>query len=788
MPRQPPGGTVTFLFTDIEDSTRLWEDSPTDMADALRIHDAIVRGSIERHGGYVFATGGDGFGAAFSTAADAAAAAVESQEQLRDDTVVDFAVRMGLHTGEAIQRDRSYFGSDVNRAARLMSLAHGGQVLVSDATEVLLRDRVVLRPLGEHRLRGLRGRISVYQIVADGLATEFPVLRSVDPFAGNLPQQLSSLVGREQMVVDVADLTRSNRLVTLTGVGGVGKTRLALEVGAEVAGEFVDGVWLVELASIGDPASVPAAIATVLGITPQSGAALIDTVADALRGRRLLLVVDNCEHVLAAAGSAVATDPGPVRRPSRSSRRRASRSASTGETPFAVVPLTLEGGPISHAVTLFVERARAVRPDFGLREAETADAVTEICTNLDGLPLGIELAASRMAAMSAVEVRDRLADRFRLLQETSPAPERHLTLGHAVEWSYDLLTDDEQRLLRLTSVFAGGFDLASLYAVTDAADEVEVLRHLDSLVRKSLVVADHTATRTRYRLFETIRQFAEDRLAQAGDLESSRARHARHFAQQAADRWERWNGPGWRDAVDWVEVELGNLREGYQWSARQRRARGGHRHRRARRVDGLLRPAVRDARLGRGAARAGIGCRRHASPPPVHGRRLRVLRRTRRGRSRERASSDRAGDGHPLRRVRTRVRVVRRGARQRVLRRSRPLRRAHRRGGAPTTAAIGVTGWPRTSTACSRAVASRRHWRSPRSPSRRRDRSATRTGSPMRSGSRGWRSRRRTCVARSRPGTRASRSCASSASTSSKASSLATRHACTPLTVIRTPR
>ena len=567
MPLRLPGGTVTFLFTDVEDSSRLWEDSPTDMADALRIHDAVVRGSIERHGGYVFATGGDGFCAAFSTAADAAAAAIESQEQLRDDTVVDFAVRMGLHTGEAIQRDRSYFGSDVNRAARLMSLAHGGQVLVSDATEVLLRDRVALRPLGEHRLRGLRGRISVYQIEAVGLATEFPVLRSVDPFAGNLPQQLSSLVGREEMVADVADLTRSNRLVTLTGVGGVGKTRLALEVGAEVAGEFVDGVWLVELASIGDAASVPAAIATVLGITPQSDAALIDTVADALRGRRLLLVVDNCEHVLAATGSALARILG---RSATVTVIATSREllAVDGETPFAVVPLAVEGGPISHAVTLFVERARAVRPDFGLREAETANAVTEICVNLDGLPLGIELAASRMAAMSAVEVRDRLADRFRLLQGTSPAPERHLTLGHAVEWSYDLLTDDEQHVLRLTSVFAGGFDLASLYAVADAADEVEVLQHLDSLVRKSLVVADHTATRTRYSLFETIRQFAADRLAQAGDVESSRARHARYFAQQAADRWEHWNGPGWRDAVDWVEVELGNLRGGYQWSAR----------------------------------------------------------------------------------------------------------------------------------------------------------------------------------------------------------------------------
>ena len=520
---------MTFLFTDIEDSTRLWEEAPTDMADALRVHDAIVRGTIERHGGYVFGTGGDGFCAAFSTAADAAAAAIESQEQLRDDAVVNFAVRMGLHTGEAIERDRNYFGSEVNRAARLMSLAHGGQVLVSDATEVLLRNRVALRPLGEHRLRGLRGRMSVYQVVADGLPTEFPVLRSVDYFAGNLPQQLSSLVGREKVVAEVAELVRSSRLVTLTGVGGVGKTRLALEVGAEVAGEFPDGVWMVELASVGDPASVPAAIATVLGITPQGDAALIDTVADALGGRRLLLVVDNCEHVLAAAGSAIAAILG---RSGNVKILATSREtlAVDGETVLTVAPLALDGGVTSDAVTLFVDRARAVRPDFGLREPETATAVTEICETLDGLPLGIELAAARMAAMSAVEVRDRLADRFRLLKGSTPGPERQLTLRHAVEWSYDLLTDDERDLLRLTSVFAGGFDLTSICAVVDGADDVDVLRHLDSLVRKSLVVADHTATRTRYSLFETIRQFAEDRLAETGALERTRDRHAEYFA------------------------------------------------------------------------------------------------------------------------------------------------------------------------------------------------------------------------------------------------------------------
>jgi len=565
MPRGLPRGTVTFLFTDIEDSTHLWEESPTDMADALSIHDAIVRCTIERHGGYVFATGGEGFSAAFWTAADAAAAAIESQEQLRDDAAVNFLVRMGLHTGEAIERDRSYVGSEVNRAARLMSLAHGGQMLVSDATEVLLRNRVALRPLGEHRLRGLRGRMSVYQVVADGLPTEFPVLRSVDYFTGNLPQQLSSLVGREHVVTVVAELASASRLVTLSGVGGVGKTRLAIEVGAEVAGEFPDGAWMVDLASVGDAASVAAAIATVLGITPQGEAALIDTVVDALGGRRLLLVMDNCEHVLAAAGSAIETI---LARSGGVKIIATSREALAvdGETVFTVPPLALTGGVTSDAVTLFVDRARAVRPDFGLSDPDTAIAVTEICETLDGLPLGIELAAARMAAMSGVEVRDRLADRFRLLRGSIPGPDRQLTLRHAVEWSYDLLGDDERELLRLMSVFAGGFDLTSIRAVVDGADDVDVLRNLDSLVRKSLLVADHAATRTRYSLFETIRQFAEDRLAEAGALERTRDRHARYFASESAARWEHWDGPGWRQAVDWVEAELGNLRSGYRWS------------------------------------------------------------------------------------------------------------------------------------------------------------------------------------------------------------------------------
>jgi predicted ATPase/class 3 adenylate cyclase/DNA-binding CsgD family transcriptional regulator len=561
-----PSGTVTFLFTDIEDSTRLWESTPADMAAAVQAHDVIVRSAIERHGGHIFATGGDGFCAAFSSAVDAVTAAVESQRELEGDDALPFAARMALHTGEAIERDCNYYGTEVNRAARLMVLAHGGQVLMSDTAEVLVRSRVALRPLGDHLLRGLRGTIPVFQVMADGLPSEFPVLRSVDQFAGNLPRQVSSLVGRDLEVDDVADLVRSHRLVTLTGVGGVGKTRLAIEVGAELAGEFDDGVWIVELAGVGDPGAVPAALATVLGITPQGDVPLIDTVADTVAGQRMLLVVDNCEHLRDPVATAIEVILG---RTGHTKVLATSREAVgiPGESVTTVSPLATDGGVTSDAVTLFVERARSARHDFELQDPQTAVAVTEICETVDGLPLGIELAAARMAAMSAIEVRDRLADRFRLLERGAPGPERQHTLRHAVEWSYDLLTEDERALLRTASVFAGGFDLASICALVADADEIDVLRHLDSLVRKSLVVANHSATTTRYGLYETIRQFAEDRLADAGERERARDVHAAEFGRRAVAEWERWNGAGWRDAVDWVELELGNLRAGFRWSA-----------------------------------------------------------------------------------------------------------------------------------------------------------------------------------------------------------------------------
>ena len=312
------------------------------------------------------------------------------------------------------------------------------------------------------------------------------------------------------------------------------------------------------------PTPVPDAIATALGITPQGGARVIDTVAEALAGRRVLIVVDNCEHVLAAAAEAIGeilarSDVPRVLATSREHLR------VPGEELLSVPPLAVDG-VTSDAVTLFVERARAVRPGFGIFDEQTADAVIDICATLDGLPLGIELAAARMAAMSAVEVRDRLGDRFRLLTGPELGPDRQATLRHAVAWSYDLLDDEERAILRWASVFSGGFDLPALCAVAEAGDDVEVLRMLDSLVRKSLVIAHLGSARTRYSLFETIRAFADERLAETDARVGARDRHAAYLAGEAVRRWERWNGPEWRTHVGWVQTELANLRSAYRWS------------------------------------------------------------------------------------------------------------------------------------------------------------------------------------------------------------------------------
>jgi predicted ATPase len=480
-------------------------------------------------------------------------AAVDAQRKL------ELPVRMGLATGEAELRNGDYFGTVLNRAARVMAAGHGGQVLVADSTATLLAG-VDLLSLGPRRLRDLQNLITVFQVRAPGLRADFPPLRTVDTTPGNLRPAITRLVGREPELAEVEAALREHRLVTLTGVGGVGKTRLAIEVAARLADEFPDGVWVFELAAVTDPAAVPDAVAAVLGITQQPGKSVGESVAAALEGRVRLLVFDNCEHVLDAAAELIDT----IRAHSSTVRVLATSREGLGVADEQLWPVpSLD---VVAAVDLFVERAHSVAPGFS---ADEADAIVEICRRLDGIPLAIELAASRMASMAASEVRDRLDQRFRLLIGSRRGLERHHTLRHAVAWSYDLLDDAEKALLDRCSVFAGGFDLQSACAVTgsDDVDDYAVLDLLDALVRKSLLVADRSSGRTRFSMLETIRQFAEDQLVTGGEATVARTAHARYFAGREAEIMALWDSARQREAYQWFSAELANLRTAFRWAA-----------------------------------------------------------------------------------------------------------------------------------------------------------------------------------------------------------------------------
>ena len=440
------------MFTDVEGSTRRWEADADGMRVALAAHDKVLRAAIEAHGGWLFKHTGDGACAAFSSPRAAVDAAIAAQRKL------ELPVRIGIVTGEAELRDGDYFGTVLNRAARVMAAGHGGQILLADSTAVLLSG-VDLLDLGPRRLRDLPTAVGVFQVRAAGLHTEFPPLRTLDATPGNLRPAVTSFIGRESEIAEVQAAVRAHRLVTLTGVGGVGKTRLALEVAAQLADEFPDGVWFFDLAAVADPAAVPDAVSAVLGIIQQPGKSVSESVAAALEGRVRLLVFDNCEHVRDAAADLVEA----VLAHSATLRILATsrEGLEVGDEQLWQVPsLDVGAGIDSAAVTLFVDRARSVAPRFSVEEPDEAAAVVEICRRLDGIPLAIELAASRMASMTPIEVRDRLDQRFRLLVGSRRGLERHQTLRHAVAWSYDLLDDAEKTLLERCSVFAGGFDLA----------------------------------------------------------------------------------------------------------------------------------------------------------------------------------------------------------------------------------------------------------------------------------------------------------------------------------------
>jgi predicted ATPase/class 3 adenylate cyclase len=555
-----PSGVVTFLFTDVEGSTRRWEADAEGMRKALAAHDEVLRRAIEAHGGWLFKHTGDGVCAAFASPKSAVDAAITAQRAL------ELPVRMGLATGEAELREGDYFGAVLNRAARVMAAGHGGQILLAESTAGLLSG-VDLVDLGPRRLRDLPTPVGVFQVRAPGLRTDFPPLRALDVSPGNLRPAVTSFIGRESEVAEVDTALRAHRLVTLTGVGGVGKTRLALEVAAHLADEYPDGVWFFELAAVTDPAAVPDAVAAVLGITQQPGKSVADSVAAALDGRIRLLVFDNCEHVHDAAADLVEA----ILAQSATVRILATSREGLGvadEQLWLVPSLDVGAGIDSAAVRMFVERARSVAQRFSLTGADEAAAVVEICRRLDGIPLAIELAASRMASMTAIEVRDRLDHRFRLLVGSRRGLARHHTLRHAVAWSYDLLDDAEKALLDRCSVFSGGFSLHSACAVAgfDDIDDLAILDLLDALVRKSLLVADRSSGRTRFSMLETIRQFAEEQLVARGEASEIRAAHSRYFAGREADILALWDSPRQREAHDWFTVEFANLRTAFRWA------------------------------------------------------------------------------------------------------------------------------------------------------------------------------------------------------------------------------
>jgi predicted ATPase len=528
---------------------------------ALTAHDVALRGAIEAHGGWLFKHTGDGVCAAFTLPGSAVDAAVAAQR------VLELPVRMGLATGEAELREGDYFGVVLNRAARVMAAGHGGQILLADSTARLVSS-IDLIDLGPRRLRDVPTPVQVFQVRAEGLPTDFPPLRALDTSPGNLRRVATSFIGRESEASEVQAALKAHRLVTLTGVGGVGKTRLALEVAGRLVDEFPDGVWFFELAAVTDPTAVPDAVAAVLGITQQPGNTVAESVAAALEGRVRLLVFDNCEHLLDAAADLIDA----ILVASATIKIVATSREGLGiadEQLWPVPSLDIGAGVDSAAVALFIERAQHVSPRFTAGDVGEAAAAVEICRRLDGIPLAIELAASRMASMTASEVCDHLDQRFRLLIGSRRGPHRHHTLRHAVAWSYDLIDDAEKALLDRCSVFAGGFDLQSACTVAgfNDSDEYAILDLLDALVRKSLLVADRSAGQTRYSMLETIRQFAEEQLVARGEASEIRAAHSRYFAGREADILALWDSPRQRQAYTWFNIELSNLRMAFRWAA-----------------------------------------------------------------------------------------------------------------------------------------------------------------------------------------------------------------------------
>ncbi len=578
-----PTGTVTFLFTDIESSTRLWQQHPEAMKGALVRHHALLQQAIESNGGYVFQIVGDAFCAAFHTASGGVAAALAAQRALTAepwDEAGPIRVRMALHTGTADARAGEHksgeyvSGLTLSHAARLLAVAYGGQILVSTATQELVHDdlplQVELRDLGRHRLRDLAGAEHVFQVVAPDLPDAFPTLKSFGAIANNLPRQLTTFIGREREIAEAKRLLAEAHLLTATGPGGSGKTRLALKIAAAVLDEYPDGVWLLEFAPLADPAIVPQVLATTLGVREEAGRPLPATLIDHLRAKRVLLLFDNCEHLIDACAQLAEAllRACPDVKILASSREPLGLA---GEVVFRVPPLSLpdprrlpafERFTDYEAIRLFVDRAAAVKRDFTLTDANAA-AVAQTCQRLDGIPLAIELAAARVRTLSVHEITTHLDERFRLVAGGSrTALPRHQTLRGLIDWSYGLLSEAERALLRRLSVFVGGWTLGAAEAVCadDGVDRYDVVDLLGRLMDKSLILMDDQGSNTRYRQLETIRQYGLEKLAETAEGELVHDRHRDFYLGFAEDAEQRLQGAEQADWLTRYEADHDNLR------------------------------------------------------------------------------------------------------------------------------------------------------------------------------------------------------------------------------------
>lgn len=553
-----PTGVVTFLLTDVVGSTQLWERAPRDMSDALRRHDEIIRTAIESHSGRLLKARGEGDStfSVFQRASDAVVAARDLQSGLAHSPwppATTIGVRAAIHTGEAVERDGDFYGPTVNLAARLVSAGSAGQTLVSATTAALVGHQLLV-DLGEHRFAGITDTRRVFQL---GAGT-FPPLHSLGSTPSNLPAQRTSFVGRHRELEEVAGLVRSDRLVTLTGVGGVGKTRLATQVAARMAEEFPDGIWLVELAPLTDAALVADTVASAIGAPVSPGVDPPDVVCRFLAPRRALVVLDNCEHVIAATAGLVDRLASEAPQTTIMATSREPLGVA-GESVWKVPSLSVESiDGVADAVALLAERAARVRPGFSLDE-NTTPAVAVLCRRLDGIPLAIELAAARAKVMSIEQIADRLDERFRLLTRGGrTAVARQQTLQGALDWSYDLLAKEERELFDSLGVFAGDFDLAAAGAVA-SMDEFVTLDLLQQLTDKSMV--EPSPSPDRYRLLESLRQYAWERLVAAGRLSDCLDRHAAYFIDMAGHQAARMGRPGQQvDALDRMETDFDNLR------------------------------------------------------------------------------------------------------------------------------------------------------------------------------------------------------------------------------------